>query len=186
MFQAGRSPPDGLGLTNLVLAAFNLLPAFPLDGGRVLHSIIWAVTLNAVVATWWVSTIGEGFGWFFIIRGIVLVFAGDFVNGIWFALMGWIIQRSAAAYRHAPTARALQALTVADVITRSFDPIPPQTDLDDAPLTTLRDAPEYADLLRRVRDWTLRTEGNFWYHAPRLFALISGGIDDRVMEVLGV
>lgn len=55
-----------------------------------------------------------------------------------------------------------------------------------SPLTTLRDAPEYADLLRRVRDWTLRTEGNFWYHAPRLFALISGGIDDRVMEVLGV
>lgn len=121
-----------LGLTNLVLAAFNLLPAFPLDGGRVLHSIIWAVTHNAVVATWWASTIGEGFGWFFIIGGIVLVFTGDFVNGIWFALIGWIIQRSAAAYRHAPTARALQALTVADVMTRNFDPIPPQTDLDDA------------------------------------------------------
>jgi hypothetical protein len=53
-----------------------------------------------------------------------------------------------------------------------------------SPLIALRDAPEYADLLRRVRDWTLGVEGNFWYHAPRLFALMSGGIDDTVMEVL--
>jgi hypothetical protein len=53
-----------------------------------------------------------------------------------------------------------------------------------SPLTTLRYAPEYADLLRRVRDWTLRMEDTFWYHSPRLFALTSGGIDDTVMEVL--
>lgn len=52
------------------------------------------------------------------------------------------------------------------------------------PLTALRDAPEYADLLRRIRDWTFRAEGNFWYHAPRVFALVSGGVDDTVMEVL--
>jgi Zn-dependent protease/CBS domain-containing protein len=121
-----------LGLTNLLLAAFNLLPAFPLDGGRVLHSIIWGITHNSVVATRWASTIGEAFGWLFIIGGIALVFAGDFVNGIWFALIGWLIQSSAAAYRHAPTARALQALTVADVMTRTIDPIPPGIDLDQA------------------------------------------------------
>jgi hypothetical protein len=54
-----------------------------------------------------------------------------------------------------------------------------------SPLVALRDAAEFPDLLRRVRDRTFRTEGNFWYHAPRLFALISGGIDDTVMEVLG-
>jgi hypothetical protein len=53
-----------------------------------------------------------------------------------------------------------------------------------SPLTALQHAPEYSDLLRRVRDWTLRTEGNFWYYAPRLFALVSGGIDDTVIEVL--
>lgn len=53
-----------------------------------------------------------------------------------------------------------------------------------SPLTALRGAPGYANLLRRVRDWTLRTEGNFAYHAPRLFALLSGGIDDTSMEVL--
>jgi len=54
-----------------------------------------------------------------------------------------------------------------------------------SPLIALRGAPEYADLLRRMRDWTLRTEGNFWHHAPQLFGLVSGGIDDTVMEVLG-
>lgn len=121
-----------LGLANLLLAAFNLLPAFPLDGGRVLHAIIWGISHNAVLATRWASTIGEGFGWLFILGGLWLVFTGDVVNGIWVALIGWLIQRSASAYRHAPTTRDLQSLKVADVMTRTFDPIPSQIDLDEA------------------------------------------------------
>jgi Zn-dependent protease/CBS domain-containing protein len=121
-----------LGLTNLLLAAFNLLPAYPLDGGRILHSIIWGISRNSVLATRWASTIGEGFAWLFILGGLVLVFRGDLVNGIWFALIGWFLQSAASAYRHAPTANALQSLTVGEVMTRNLDPIPPESDLDEA------------------------------------------------------
>src|SRR5579875_2898742 len=121
-----------LGVTNLLLAAFNLLPAYPLDGGRVLHSMIWAITHNSVVATRWASTIGEGFGWLFILGGLWLVFAGDLVNGIWLAMIGWLLQTTASNYRHAPNTNDLQALTVRDVMSRNVDAVPPDTDLADA------------------------------------------------------
>lgn len=77
-----------LGLINLLLAAFNLIPAFPLDGGRVLHSIIWAITHNSVRATGTASMVGEGFGWIFILGGLFLLFTGNLVNGIWYSLIG--------------------------------------------------------------------------------------------------
>lgn len=121
-----------LGITNLLLAGFNLLPAYPLDGGRVLHSTIWGISHNSVIATRWASTIGEAFGWLFIVAGLALVFAGDLVNGIWTTMIGWLIQNSASAYRHAPESNALQKLTVADVMTRTIDPIPPDRNLDEA------------------------------------------------------
>jgi Zn-dependent protease/CBS domain-containing protein len=121
-----------LGLINLLLAAFNLIPAFPLDGGRVLHSIIWATTHNSVQATGTASVVGEGFGWLFILGGLFLLFTGNVVNGIWFALIGWFLQNAASAYRHAPTTSALQTLAVGDVMTRNLEPIPPDVRLDDA------------------------------------------------------
>lgn len=121
-----------LGVINLLLAGFNLIPAFPLDGGRVLHSIIWGISGNSVLATRTASVIGEGFGWIFILGGLLLVFRGDVINGIWFSLIGWMIQSAASAYRHAPSANQLQTLTVADVMLRNFEPIPPDIRLDEA------------------------------------------------------
>jgi len=86
---------------NFMLAGFNLLPAFPLDGGRVLRSILWAARGNLRWATRIASQLGSGFGVFLIIMGGLLFFIwGDFVGGVWSALIGMFIRTaSGMSYR---------------------------------------------------------------------------------------
>ncbi len=86
-----------LVLLNFALAVFNLLPAFPLDGGRVLRSILWAVRGNLRWATKIASQLGSGFGLFLIIMGILCVVMGyGFVVGVWSALIGMFIRNASA------------------------------------------------------------------------------------------
>lgn len=81
---------------NLVLAVFNLIPAFPLDGGRILRSILWRWKNSLRWATRVTSAIGAGFGFLLIGLGVLqLVMGGDFVSAIWLALIGLFL-RSAA------------------------------------------------------------------------------------------
>src|SRR4030095_14767422 len=61
-----------LGPVNLVLGVFNLLPAFPLDGGRILHSALWASTKNVGTATRWVAVVGQVIAWLFVLCGIAM------------------------------------------------------------------------------------------------------------------
>ena len=88
-----------LALINLLLGAFNLLPAFPLDGGRVLRSIVWALTGSLPKATNLASFIGQGFGLLLILAGAIEVFGGSFWEGLWIALIGWFLHGSAGASR---------------------------------------------------------------------------------------
>jgi Zn-dependent protease/CBS domain-containing protein len=109
-----------LGIANLLLGVFNLLPGFPLDGGRVLRSIIWGITGNLQKATRWASRIGEVVAVSFILLGIFeMFFLANFLGGIWIAFIGWFLWQSA---RIANTQVMLQALlkdaTVADVMSR--------------------------------------------------------------------
>ncbi len=111
-----------LGVTNLLLGAFNLIPGFPLDGGRVLRSILWGATGSMRTATRWASGIGEVIAVLFILFGVFQLFLipGGFLNGIWFAFIGWFLWQAA---RTANTQVALQSLlrgvTVADVMSRA-------------------------------------------------------------------
>jgi Zn-dependent protease/CBS domain-containing protein len=111
-----------LGVTNLLLGIFNLIPGFPLDGGRVLRSIIWGITGSMRTATRWASWIGETVAVIFILFGIFQLFftVGGFLNGIWFAFIGWFLWQAA---RTANTQVMLQSLlkgaTVADVMDRT-------------------------------------------------------------------
>jgi Zn-dependent protease/CBS domain-containing protein len=105
----GKAPLLGallgyLAIMNLLLAGFNLLPGFPLDGGRVLRSILWKVTGNLRKATRWTSLVGQGIGSLLIMAGIFLFFGGDWVDGLWFGFIGWFLLQAAQ------TAQAQQTL----------------------------------------------------------------------------
>jgi Zn-dependent protease/CBS domain-containing protein len=89
-----------LALINLVLGVFNLIPAFPLDGGRVFRSIVWAISHNFDRATAIAATVGQVFGALLIVLGgaRVLLF-GDLLGGIWTGFIGWFLIQAAGASR---------------------------------------------------------------------------------------
>ena len=108
-----------LGYINLLLAAFNLLPAAPLDGGRVLHSILWRAKGDFAWATRVASEIGQGFAYLFIALGIAMfIFEGSF-SGAWLAFIGWfLLQGARAEARYVATEQALGGLRVRDLMVR--------------------------------------------------------------------
>ncbi len=88
--QGSNSPLEGilfyLAVTNILLGVFNLIPGFPLDGGRVLRSIVWRLTGNMRQATRVASLTGQVIAYLFILLGIWLFFAGSILDGIWLAV----------------------------------------------------------------------------------------------------
>jgi len=98
-----------LAYINLILAGFNILPAFPLDGGRVLRAILWHVKGNLRWATKITSEIGNGFGIFLIVLGIFNILGGSFIGGMWYFLIGMFLRGAAkASYQQLVTRRALE------------------------------------------------------------------------------
>ncbi len=100
----GGSPVEGIliyfTLANLLVGLFNLLPGFPLDGGRVLRSIIWATTGSMSRATAIASMVGIGFGWLLISGGVYsIIITDDVVSGLWMGFIGWYLKDSAVAVR---------------------------------------------------------------------------------------
>lgn len=92
-------PLEYLGLINLAIAAFNLLPGFPLDGGRVLRALLWALTKDMLRATRWASRSGQAIGMLLIAAAVFGVLRGTF-DLVWFAVMGWFLSNmSASAYQ---------------------------------------------------------------------------------------
>ena len=83
--RSGRVP----GLLNLILAVFNLIPGFPLDGGRVFRAIVWRLTRNYHRATIAAGFTGRFFGFLMIFFGVWMALTGDLVGGIWIAFIGW-------------------------------------------------------------------------------------------------
>jgi Zn-dependent protease/predicted transcriptional regulator len=111
-----------LGLTNLLLGVFNLLPGFPLDGGRVLRSIIWRATGNLHRATRAAVIVGEVLAYLFILFGLWLFFIGDILDGIWFGFIGWYLLSAA---RSANTQDMLQTMLRGVKVTEVMTPSPP-------------------------------------------------------------
>jgi Zn-dependent protease len=82
---------------NLTVLIFNLIPAFPLDGGRVLRAILWGATGNLRRSTHWASLAGQAFAWLLIFFGVVSFFRGNVVGGIWLGLIGLFLNNAARA-----------------------------------------------------------------------------------------
>jgi len=86
-----------LAYINGALAVFNLIPAFPLDGGRVLRAVLWSATHNLRTATLIAANIGRFIAFVFIVWGVWQIFGGDFGDGLWIAFIGWFLETAATA-----------------------------------------------------------------------------------------
>lgn len=113
-----------LGLINLVLAVFNMVPAFPLDGGRVLRAVIWGVTQDLLKATRISSRIGSVFGLFLMLTGALAVFTGGGVGGFWQILIGFfILNASNGSYQNLLVKTALRGKTARQLMSRTVHAI---------------------------------------------------------------
>ncbi len=82
-------------LINIILVLFNIVPVFPLDGGRVLRAMIWHIKGDFHKATRIAAITGSGFGWMMVLVGLYLILTGDYLLAVWFAFNGWYIHRLA-------------------------------------------------------------------------------------------
>jgi Zn-dependent protease/CBS domain-containing protein len=107
-----------LGITNVALAAFNVIPAAPLDGGRLLRAVIWWRTGDRVKATVWASRAGQAFGWAFIVGGVYAFFTTRQWTWLWFAFIGWFLAGSASAEaQQAVVTGQLRGIRVGQIMT---------------------------------------------------------------------
>ncbi|MFP4615810.1 MAG: M50 family metallopeptidase [Thiohalorhabdus sp.] len=155
-----------LGPVNLILGVFNLVPGFPLDGGRVLRAVMWGITGNLRRATRWASRAGQGFAWLLILSGVALLLGARLpvlgagpVNGLWLAFIGWFLHTAAlASYRQLLVREALHDIPVR----RLMQPDPVAV----SPDTTLR----------------ALADGPFEETGQRVFPVVEGG---RMVGLVG-
>lgn len=108
-----------LGYINLGLALFNMIPGYPLDGGRVLRALAWWATGDAARATRLAARGGQAVAYLFIVSGLLRFFAGAGLGGLWMAFIGWFLLNAAgASYGQVRTLERLRGLRVADVMQR--------------------------------------------------------------------
>lgn len=113
-----------LAIVNAMLGAFNLLPGFPLDGGRVLRAGLWSWLSNLSEATRIASAVGQGLGTLMIIFGVFLFAAGGGINGLWLAFIGWfLIQAAQSSYQQLLVRQLLSDITVREVMTKEVDTV---------------------------------------------------------------
>ncbi len=110
---------------NVMLALFNLIPGFPLDGGRIFRAFLWMRTGDYSKATRIATLAGRGIGFLFILGGIVIMIVlGQWFTGLWLAFIGWFLENAAmTSYRQALLRDALHGFTVRDVMTVDYPSI---------------------------------------------------------------
>src|SRR2546427_6411858 len=123
-----------LGYINITLGVFNLVPAFPLDGGRLLQSLIWLRTGDRLRATRIAARIGMGFAYLLIAYGLAtFVFAGSLIGGVWAVFLGWFLLSAARSEEAGGLIRqALSGISVRDVMTSNPVQAPDNISVNDA------------------------------------------------------
>jgi Zn-dependent protease/CBS domain-containing protein len=119
--------------TNVLLGIFNLLPGFPLDGGRILRAALWKLTGDVIRATGIAAWCGRGVAALLIFAGLALaLLTGNILGGLWLTIIGWFLSHGAAAgYRQALTERRLGGHTVGEVMQTEVTLVPPTLTLRD-------------------------------------------------------
>ena len=120
-----------LGVINIALAIFNMIPGFPLDGGRVLRAIVWWITGDANRSTRIASVVGQFVAFGFIMIGILRFFGGAGFGGLWLAFIGWFLLDAArASGAQVEIAERLNGVSVGDVMTRQFPVVDGNSNLE--------------------------------------------------------
>jgi Zn-dependent protease/predicted transcriptional regulator len=116
-----------LAIINVALAAFNMIPGFPLDGGRILRSLLWRFSGNYKRSTRIATWLGQGVAYAFILGGILMMFLlNEWLSGLWLAFIGWFLQSTASiSYRQTEQREALRELTASQVMASNFTIVPP-------------------------------------------------------------
>lgn len=156
-----------LGPINILVGLFNLIPGFPLDGGRVLRSILWAITKDLRKATRWAAGVGQAVAWTFIVMGISMAFGfrvpffgTGLIAGLWLAFIGWFLNNAASmSYQQLIVREVLEGVSVSEVMRRGGPAVSPEI-----PISEL------------VDEWIMRTE-------ERSFPVIRG---DRLVGMVSL
>lgn len=133
LFGARDEKPAGavlgyLAFINLILAAFNLLPGFPLDGGRLLRAALWSRSGDLVKATQRAAMAGATLSLVLMGFGVVSLLAGNFLGGIWFIVIGWFLRSAAeASHRQVVMKEALEGVALLSLVNRYVQSVPPAT-----------------------------------------------------------
>lgn len=121
-----------LAFLNLLLAAFNVLPGFPLDGGRLLRAAVWHFGGSYRKASAVATAAGRWLGFGIIALGVAALFlAGQLVGGLWFVFIGWfLVQAANASYRQVLLQEVLRGRTARDAMTPDPETVPPDLSLE--------------------------------------------------------
>jgi len=120
-----------LFILNLVVGLFNLVPGFPLDGGRILRAALWGWSKDIKKATGIASAFGKGFAFFLIAVGLLNLFLGSVISGVWFIFIGLFLQEAAeVSYRQVVMKKILTGVRVENLMTRSVITVPANLTID--------------------------------------------------------
>lgn len=123
---------------NVVLGLFNLVPGFPLDGGRILRAVMWAMSGDLHRATHWASLAGRAFAWLLVSAGLLMIlgievplFGGGLINGLWLAFIGWYLNNAALlSYRELLLRESLEHVSVSNLMLTRFVRVAPSMRID--------------------------------------------------------
>lgn len=118
-------------LINVVVGAFNLIPAFPMDGGRALRALLWMRNQDVISSTKTATIVGRAFAYAMIGSGLLLILTVDFITGFWLVLIGWFISTSSqAALGQTVVREELRGRTAREMMTSMVDSVPPDATLE--------------------------------------------------------
>lgn len=128
-----------VGSVNILVGLFNLIPGFPLDGGRILRSILWGITNDLVKATRWASWVGQAVAWMLILAGMSMLFGiqipflgSGLINGLWIIFIGWFLQNAAAqSYQKIVIQDILEDVPVKRIMSTDVPVVPANITIED-------------------------------------------------------